>query len=76
MAYVITNDCINCKACLVECFEVAIFIPAKKILKSKLNKFYISTDHYNIDQSKCSGCILFGFPKCAEICPMDAIKEV
>ena len=76
MAYVITNNCINCKACLIECLEDAIFIPTKKMFKNRLNKFYISADHYNIDQSKCSGCILLDRPRCADICPMDAIKEV
>lgn len=76
MAYVITNDCINCGACVIECPEVAIFIHVKKILRSKLKKISISAEHYNIDLSKCSGCISTGYPKCAEICPMDAVKEI
>lgn len=76
MSYVITNDCINCKACLIECFEDAIFLPSNNLLKNKLNKIYISSNHYNIDQRKCNGCILFKSPRCTEICPMDAIRKV
>ncbi len=74
MPYVITNDCINCSACEIECLEKAILSPSIDSSKIKMKRTYKPAVHYFIDQRKCNGCILFDYPRCIEICPMDAIK--
>jgi ferredoxin len=76
MPYVITNECINCRACEIECPVEAINEPIDKMTIEINKSVYISYEHFYIDEEKCDECILFSKPKCADICPMDAIKKV
>lgn len=76
MSLIITEECINCKACAAVCPENAIYEPAKKW---KYNgKYYkpLSQEHFFIVEELCDNCKNFKTKKCVEICPMDAIKEV
>jgi ferredoxin len=57
MAYKITDDCIFCGTCEVEC-------PTKAISEGD-TKFVIDPD-------KCTECVSdFDSPRCAEACPLD-----
>jgi ferredoxin len=58
MAYKITDECIGCGACEVECKNNAI---------SEGDTIYV------IDSNKCTECVgWFESPKCVEVCPVDA----
>ena len=57
MAYKITDECISCGACEVECKNEAI---------SEGDTIYI------IDPDKCTECVgWFESPRCVEVCPVD-----
>lgn len=59
MAYKITDECISCGACEAECKNNAI---------SEGEELYV------IDPDKCTECVgWFESPKCAEVCPVDAL---
>ncbi|RPI72721.1 MAG: YfhL family 4Fe-4S dicluster ferredoxin, partial [Ignavibacteriales bacterium] len=59
MAYMITEDCINCNACESEC-------PNNDI--SQGDQVYI------IDPSLCTECVgYFDEPQCISVCPVDCI---
>ncbi len=59
MAYKITEECISCSACEGECKNEAI---------SEGEEIYV------IDPDKCTECVgNFESPKCAEVCPVDAV---
>ncbi len=57
MAYIITEECLECGACELECKNDAI----------------TSEGHeYVIDPDKCTECVgQFELPKCVEVCPVD-----
>lgn len=58
MAYMITDDCALCSACIEECPNQAITEGDSKCV---------------IDPDKCTECVGFGDdPKCASVCPSDA----
>ncbi|MFO7997079.1 MAG: YfhL family 4Fe-4S dicluster ferredoxin [Dehalococcoidia bacterium] len=58
MAYKITEECIACGACAMECKNGAI---------SEGEEIYV------IDTDKCTECVgNFESPKCAEVCQVDA----
>lgn len=58
MAYKITDDCISCGSCEVEC---------------KNNAISEGETTYLIDPEKCTECVgNFELPKCADICPVNA----
>ena len=76
MPYVITNECINCQACEVECPAEAIERPQDEMFGDENKSIYVSSEHYYIDPEKCDGCLLFSNLRCSNICPMDAIKEI
>jgi ferredoxin len=58
MAYRITDECISCGACAMECKNEAI---------SEGQEIYV------IDPDKCTECVGdFESPKCVEVCPADA----
>ncbi len=57
MAYKITDECINCGACEVEC---------------KNNAIKTEDAIYVIDPGKCSECVgWYSSQKCVEQCPVD-----
>jgi len=60
MAYIITEDCINCGACEPACPNAAIS-PGDEI--------------YIIDFDKCTECVgYYDESQCAAVCPVDACK--
>ncbi|MDA8328748.1 MAG: 4Fe-4S dicluster domain-containing protein [Betaproteobacteria bacterium] len=59
MALFITDECINCTICELDCPNHAVF-PGSK--------------HYQIDPDRCTECEnFFAAPLCQEICPADCI---
>jgi len=76
MAMIVTNDCINCGACVVECQTEAICGPGSslKINGGKLTP--LTFDHFFIIVNKCNECLDFNYIKCISICPMDAIRKI
>jgi ferredoxin len=62
MSLYITDECINCHACVQECPNKAI---------------YFGTQHYIIDPEKCNECVgHFDEPQCLEVCPVECIFKV
>jgi ferredoxin len=60
MAYIITENCIICDACVVECPNEAI-TPGEDI--------------YSIDALKCTECVgWFYEPQCAAVCPVECCE--
>jgi ferredoxin len=58
MAYIITEECINCGACEPECPNQAITV---------------GEERYVIDTAKCTECVgHFDASQCAAVCPVDA----
>lgn len=58
MAYMITEECINCGACEPECPNEAIFA---------------GEEIYEINSDKCTECVgHFDESQCAAVCPVDA----
>ncbi len=59
MAYMITDECINCDVCEPECPNDAISQ---------------GTEIYVIDPAKCTECVgHFDEPQCVSVCPVDCI---
>ncbi len=57
MAYIITEECINCAACEPECPNSAITV---------------GDEVYEIDPDKCTECVgHFDESQCAAVCPVD-----
>lgn len=75
MSMLITDDCINCGACAVECPIEAIFEPGESYLVNGKNSLALSNEHFFIVQDFCDECVGFNKIKCVEVCPMDAIKK-
>jgi len=75
MAMFITDDCINCGACVVECPTEAIYGPGENWEDNGKNFRPLSMDHFFIVISKCNECLGLKKIKCLSICPMDAIKK-
>jgi ferredoxin len=76
MAMMITEDCINCGACAVECPTEAIYEPGESyVLHGKFFKPG-SNEHFFIVTEICDECSEFDHLKCVAICPMDAIKNI
>ncbi|MBL1214039.1 MAG: 4Fe-4S binding protein [Ignavibacteriae bacterium] len=58
MAYLITEECISCAACIHECPNEAIFENDEL--------------HYEIDPNKCTECEgIFEEPQCISVCPVE-----
>ena len=59
MAYKITDECISCGACEMEC-------PNSAISEGETQ--------YGIDSAKCTECVgSFDFAQCVDICPVEAV---
>jgi ferredoxin len=62
MALMITDDCIECKACFEECPNNAIIVGDDLISK--------------IDPYLCTECVgYYSEPQCVDVCPIDAVKQ-
>ncbi len=66
----ITDDCINCAACIDECPTTAIFSAGDEYSLEGETKPAISDDHTYIVPELCTDC-----KSCVEVCPVDAIVE-
>ena len=85
MALKITEDCINCAACEVECPYEAIFPGCVnwKVVGNKYLHFckdvsikddFYSDSHYYIVPDECTECKgISDFPKCLMVCPVAGI---
>ncbi|MDM7861674.1 YfhL family 4Fe-4S dicluster ferredoxin [Alteromonas sp. ASW11-36] len=61
MALLITEDCINCDLCPVECPNEAI---------------EMGEEIYTIDADRCTECVgHYDAPSCVKVCPVDCIES-
>ena len=75
MALLITDECINCGACLPECPNEAIF-ETRSDAESKGNHVGdgqgVGDNIYVITHDRCTECVgHFDEPQCAAVCPVD-----
>lgn len=75
MTMIITDECINCGACAVECPTEAIYEPEQSYQIN--NNIYkpVSEDHFFIVTEICNECAGYNKIRCISICPMDAIRS-
>lgn len=74
MSLKITNKCINCGICELECPNNAIYEGGVKwnYNNKKKKRKYISKKHYYIVPNKCTECIgYYKYSKCLLICPIN-----
>lgn len=75
MSLLITEECINCGACLPECPNEAIFETrsAAEELNNKVGEGQGDGDTvYVITYERCTECVgHFDEPQCAAVCPVD-----
>lgn len=68
MGFKITNECINCGACELECPNNAIYEDG--------SKEYQRNNRYFIVPEKCTECIgKYENPQCVAVCPVNCIKR-
>jgi ferredoxin len=61
MALLITDECINCDLCPVECPNEAITMGA---------------EIFEIDANKCTECVgHYDEPSCVQVCPVECIEK-
>jgi ferredoxin len=73
----ITEDCINCRACDTICPSNAIYPGGKEFKLNNIKHKALVKDYYYIVPEKCNFCEgVYEEPECVNICPMDAIKKV
>ncbi|WKZ70087.1 MAG: 4Fe-4S dicluster domain-containing protein [Melioribacteraceae bacterium] len=70
----ITDDCINCTACAVECPRDAVLEPGKERDVNGIIFPSLSEDHYFIVTEICDECSQLNEIKCVAVCPMNAIE--
>jgi len=76
MAVMITDDCISCNACEVECPNNAIFAADDPYTFDGAEHAALSSDHTYIAPEKCTECVGFhDEPQCIPACPSDAIVK-
>lgn len=75
MSYFITDDCINCGACALECPTEAIYKNGESWVENGKSYSPISVEHFYIVTNKCNECFGFNIIRCVSICPMDAITK-
>jgi ferredoxin len=72
MATVITEECINCGACLPRCPNNAIYVGGEPWELDGQAHDAIAPDIYYIAPEKCTECVgFFDHEECAAVCPVD-----
>jgi ferredoxin len=72
MATVITEECINCGACLPRCPNNAIYIGGGEWELEGATHPAVAQDIYYIAPEKCTECVgFFDHEECAAVCPVD-----
>jgi ferredoxin len=72
MATVITEECINCGACLPRCPNNAIYVGGEQWELDGTAHDAIAPDIYYIAPEKCTECVgFFDHEECAAACPVD-----
>lgn len=67
---VVTDECINCAACIEECEHNAIYNAGDEYTVNGETRPALSEDHTFIVPELCDNC-----KSCAEVCAVDAIVE-
>jgi len=74
MAYLITDDCIDCNACEIECPNNAIYAPGEEWELNGAKHEALNTAHTYIAFERCTGCTgYYDEPQCVAACPSEAI---
>lgn len=63
MSVMITDECINCDACIEEC-------PATAIVNADESPL-VSGEYTYVKPEKCIECVDAAVPKCADVCPTE-----
>jgi ferredoxin len=73
MAFMITDECINCGACQAECPNEAIFGGGEDYEINGKTAPALSQDFHYIAPEKCTECVGFhDEPMCPTVCPTDS----
>jgi ferredoxin len=74
MAYLITDDCIDCNACEIECPNNAIYGPGNPWELQGKESPALNDAHTYIAFEKCTECVgYYDEPQCVSVCPSDAV---
>lgn len=74
MAVIITDDCIACNACEIECPNNAIYLPGENWTMGGKEYEGLTDDHTYVVPQKCTECVGFhDEPQCIPACPSNAI---
>ena len=76
MTMIITDECINCGACEVECPTEAVYGPCENYEVNKVFHSAISNEHFFIVREICNECEGFGKIRCISVCPMNSIEKI
>ena len=74
MAYLVTDDCIDCNACEIECPNNAIYGPGAPWELHGKEYPALNDTHTYIAHEKCTECVgYYDEPQCVAACPSEAI---
>lgn len=74
MAVLITDECISCNACEVECPNNAIYGAGDPWILGGESHDPLSEEHTYIAYDKCTECVgFYDEPQCIAACPTEAI---
>jgi ferredoxin len=74
MAVLITEECISCNACEVECPNNAIYNAGDPWILGGVSNDTLNADRTYIAPDKCTECVgFYDAPQCIPACPTEAI---
>jgi len=74
MAVLITDECISCNACEVECPNNAIYNAGDPWILGSESHDALNSDRTYIAPDKCTECVgFYDEPQCIPACPTEAI---